>query len=75
MNQTTNCLVEENIPTKKTKSEARKQYWATIPKEERSSRAREIAKIKHQQLTREQRQNHALLMVKAKLEKKTLIKI
>lgn len=58
---------------KRTRSEAKKQYWATIPKEERSAQLRKIAFIKSQRMTIEEKRNHALIMVAARNNKKANI--
>ncbi len=54
---------------KLSKSEARKAYWAKIPKSDRSAYARKIATIKAKKMTPEQRKAHSQLMVKARLNK------
>lgn len=38
-----------------TKSEARKAYWANIPKEERTKKARNMALIKNQNMSLEEK--------------------
>lgn len=49
--------------TKMTKSEARKAYWATVPKEERSRRASKTAKAKWEKMTQKERTEHAKMMI------------
>ncbi len=49
-----------------TKSEARKAYWASIPKEERSRRASRTAKAKHAKMTPAERTAHAKKMIGAR---------
>ena len=51
---------------KMTKSEARKAYWASIPKEERSRRASRTAKAKHAKMTPAERTAHAKKMIGAR---------
>ena len=58
-----------DTPEKRTKSQARKDYWASITPEERSQRASNIAKAKWAQMTPRQRSEHGSLMVKARYNK------
>ena len=51
---------------KLTKSEARRVYWASIPKEQRSQHARNAAKKKAQGMTVKERRDHAMMMVRAR---------
>ena len=51
---------------KMTKSEARRAYWASIPKEERSRRASETAKAKWDRTTQKERTEHAKKMIGAR---------
>jgi len=51
---------------KMTKSEARKAYWANIPKEERTARASKTAKAKWQKMTQKQKTAHAKMMIGAR---------
>lgn len=51
---------------KRSKSQARKDYWATISPEERKRRASKTAKAKHAKLTPQQRKRHALVMLSAR---------
>lgn len=48
---------------KLTKSEARKAYWANIPKEERRVRASKTAKAKWDKMSQEERTAHAKMMI------------
>lgn len=48
---------------------ARKAYWATMTKQERSQRMRDIAKKKQANLTYKQKREHALMMVAARGKK------
>jgi len=52
--------------TKMTKSEARKAYWANIPKEERKARASKTAKAKWDRTTQAERTAHAKMMIGAR---------
>lgn len=54
---------------KRSKSETKKDYWANIPKIERSRRARLAALAKQKGLTKEQRLEHSKKMTKALKEK------
>ena len=54
---------------KLTKSEAKKLYWSTIPKEEKIKKARMMAKKKSQNMTYKERHALAMKMVKAKKDK------
>lgn len=51
---------------KRTKSEARKAYWANIPKEERKRRASKTAKAKWDKMTQKERTAHAKMMIGAR---------
>ncbi len=55
---------------KLSRSEARKLYWSTIPKEERSQRARKLAIAKNKKMTKKEKSEHALMMLKARHNKK-----
>ena len=52
-----------------TRSEARKLYWSTVSKEERSKRGRKAATIKAKNMTIEQRRAHAMIMVAGRNKK------
>lgn len=52
---------------KLTKSEAKALYWSKIAPEERSSKARSMAKAKHAQLTPQERSEHGKKMIQARL--------
>lgn len=52
---------------KRTKSQARKDYWASITPEERSLRASKTAKAKWSQMTVQQRSEHGKKMINARL--------
>lgn len=54
---------------KLTKSEAKALYWSKIPAEERSQKARDMAKTKHANLTPQERSEHAKKMINARLNK------
>jgi hypothetical protein len=56
-------------PPKLTKSEAKKAYWAKIPKETRSEKARKMAKTKAKKMTPKQRSAHGKMMRAAKDKK------
>lgn len=58
------------MTTKKTRSEARKEYWATIPKEKRSEMARKAALAKHRNTTYEEKRALAMKMVAARRNRK-----
>lgn len=55
--------------TKRSKSEARRAYWATLTPEERSARLRKVATIKARNMTPEQRRAHAMVMVAGRKKK------
>ena len=57
---------------KLTRSEAKKAYWATIPKEERIIKSRNLAILKHKNKTPAERREAAMLLVQAKREKRLL---
>lgn len=61
-------------PQKRTLSQARKDYWASIPKEQRSEHARHAAKAKAKKMTTKQRSNHGKMMIAARLNKDNTIK-
>lgn len=50
----------------RTKSQARKDYWATITPEERTNRASNLAKAKWAQMTPQERSNHGKMMIGAR---------
>lgn len=52
-------------------SEAKKRYWSKISPEERSNRMRAIATIKNKNMTPQERVDHAMKMVKARLKVKS----
>ena len=56
--------------TKKTRSEARKEYWATVPKEKRREMARKAALAKHSKTTYEEKRALAMKMVEARRKRK-----
>lgn len=55
---------------KRTKSQARKDYWASVPKEERQARARKAAFAKNNGMTAKDKRALALKMVEARRVKK-----
>jgi len=56
-----------DTPTeKRSKSQARKDYWASITPEERSKRASATAKAKWAQMTPQERSNHGKMMISAR---------
>lgn len=55
---------------KMTKSEAKRLYWSKIDSRVRSKKARDMAIIKHRNMTVEQKREHAMKMVRARLSKK-----
>ena len=62
-------IVNMNQP-KRTQSQARKDYWATVPKEERTLRARKAAKAKAKKMTPAERSAHGKMMIAARNNKK-----
>ena len=59
---------------KLTKSEAKALYWSRIPKEVRSAKAKAMAKQKASLMTTKERSEHAKKMIKARLEKRIIMK-
>jgi len=55
-------------------SEARKKYWASMTQEERTARAKTLAKQGQKKLTFAERRAHALRMVAARRAKQKLRK-
>lgn len=55
---------------KRTRSEARIAYWASIPKEQRSQHARNAAKAKAKKMTQKQKSDHGKMMIAARRNKK-----
>ena len=53
---------------KLSKSEAKKKYWASIPKEKRTQIASTLAKIKQSKMTPEERIAHSKMMIKARFK-------
>ena len=52
---------------KLTKSEAKALYWSKISPEERSDKAKAMAKAKHSKMTPQERSAHGKMMIKARL--------
>lgn len=52
------------------RSEARRQYWSTIPKEERSDRARSAATIRHSMMTEMDKQKLIKMLQDGRKNKK-----
>jgi hypothetical protein len=55
------------------KSEAKALYWSKVPAEERSQKAREMAKTKHANLTPQERSEHAKKMIRARIDRRKAI--
>ncbi len=53
----------------KSKTQARKEYWASIPPQERSNRMRAIAIARQKKYTPEQRKEISMKMIAAKKAK------
>ncbi len=61
--------IQTTLPLSRTKSEARRAYWATQTPEQRRVRMSKMAHAKNKKMTTKQRREHALMMVKARNKK------